>query len=109
MNHTITDAEIEKLREVLDIAVNDYLAGGFVDCAQHVRDNIAILDTIATQSKQAEQGAMTGWQMVPKEPTLEMLDRTGYTRMTNLEIWREMLAAAPTPPDVQSVDEGQSK
>lgn len=59
MTHTITDAEIEKLRDVLHLDAEFFTAEGMPISKKTCLDAIAILDSIATQSKQAEQEAVS--------------------------------------------------
>ena len=40
-----------------------------------------------------------GWQLVPKEMTQEMVDAAGTNSLMFLRRWREVLAAAPEPPE----------
>jgi hypothetical protein len=47
-----------------------------------------------------------GWKLVPVEPTPEMKERgKGYLGMNTdmpAEVWKDMLSASPTPPEVDS-------
>jgi hypothetical protein len=69
-------------------------------------DKITLKLCTALQAAQAAEGAVSGFRLVPIEPTREMLqaDATQFTVGTGLGyednrrlMWRAMLAAAPTP------------
>jgi len=45
-----------------------------------------------------KRGAPEGWQLVPKKPTVEMKIVGRTTHWKAVEIYKEMLSAAPEPP-----------
>lgn len=42
-----------------------------------------------------------GWQLVPKQPTLKMIDAGADVDPEHESVWHAMLSAAPTPPTPQ--------
>ncbi len=60
-------------------------------------------DTEATDAlhhaiENMKRGVPEGWQLVPKDPTLEMKIVGRTTHWKAVEIYKEMLSAAPEPP-----------
>lgn len=46
-----------------------------------------------------DSGVPPGWQIVPKQPTDEMLDSSAISRIAAIGVYSNMLKAAPPPPE----------
>lgn len=89
-----------RIEQILAIA-EDY-SNEFGLEAKHT---VAFARGIETAVNHAQRG-VPGWVLVPVEPTGEMLDAT-YVGQHCSDIWRDMLAAAPTAPQAAAQAEPQ--
>jgi len=56
------------------------------------------IEALAHAIEHMKRGAPEGWQLVPKKPTVEMKIVGRTTHWKAVEIYKEMLSAAPEPP-----------
>ena len=93
--------EIARLKFELRQAIIDY--GSAISRADHeailetTTRGVALIDRLAAM---AQPGVPQGWQLVPVEPTKEMIDayvNTSSRFWSARRDWAVMLAAAPSP------------
>ncbi len=69
------------------------------DALHHAIEHLSqTLPAVEQEARFAQRGAPEGWQLVPKKPTVEMKIVGRTTHWKAVEIYKEMLSAAPEPP-----------
>ena len=73
---------------------------GYVNRVYHAMIGAAptVKQYLTVEPPQENRGAPEGWQLVPKKPTVEMKIVGRTTHWKAVEIYKEMLSAAPEPP-----------